>query len=124
MVNVVNPQSLPDPTGLNAAAGVLSALGPFRDMSGIKELGSFLQTLSNNATQLAAEGLKGAQAAGKINTVRGAKEVPASRRTELIDDVLKGLTTPSPAPATSPATDTSTGAGPKPAPTPSPKLSS
>jgi hypothetical protein len=53
MVNIVNPQALPDPTGLNAAAGVLSSLGAFRDMSGLKELGPYLQTLSNNATQLA-----------------------------------------------------------------------
>ena len=56
IVNIVNPQGLPDPTGFTAAAGVLSALGPFRDMSGIKELGSYLETLSNNATHSPSKG--------------------------------------------------------------------
>jgi hypothetical protein len=53
MSRVPSP-SLPDPTGFSSAPGVLSALGTFRDMSGIKELGPYLETLSNNATQLRA----------------------------------------------------------------------
>jgi hypothetical protein len=64
IVNIVNPQSLPEPTGLAAAAGLLSALGPFRDMSGMQQLAQFLQTLSNNATQLALQGLKNAAGGG------------------------------------------------------------
>ena len=65
IVNIVNPQSLPDPTGMTAAAGLLSSLGPFRDMSGMQQLAQFLQTLSNNATQLASQGLKNAAGGDK-----------------------------------------------------------
>jgi hypothetical protein len=43
LINIVNPTNLPDPTGLAAGASVLGALGPFRDMSGMKELGAYLQ---------------------------------------------------------------------------------
>ena len=151
IVNIATPQALPDPTGLNAAAGVVSALGPFRDMSGMKELGPLLQTLSNNATQLASQGMKNAQTAGMMNTIRSAKEIPEEKRAELISELLTGQvkTTPeqgqstrttdttggtTPTPQTSPTADSgspptlSTEPKPKsiPAPTPqrSPALSS
>jgi hypothetical protein len=117
IVNIVNPQSLPDPTGLNAATGVLSALGPFRDMSGIKELGSFLQTLSNNATQLASQGMKNAQTAGMINTIRSAKEIPEDKRADLIGELLTGQVKTSPTP-TSPTPIPSPTPAPAPQPTP------
>jgi hypothetical protein len=44
MSRVPSP-SLPDPTGFSSAPGVLSALGTFRDMSAIKELRPYLETL-------------------------------------------------------------------------------
>ncbi|WP_404512619.1 hypothetical protein [Bacillus sp. RC242] len=90
LINIVNPQSLPDPMGLATAGNVLSALGPFRDMSGIKELGTYLQTLSNNATQLASQGLKNAQTAGLMNTIRSAKELTSEQRAMLMSELLTG----------------------------------
>lgn len=125
IVNIVNPQSLPDPTGLNAAAGVTSALGPFRDMSGMKELGPFLQTLSNNATQLASQGMKNAQTAGMMNTIRSAKEISEDKRADLINELLTGQvknSPPAPTPTpSSPAPTPSPTPTPVPTPTPEPK---
>jgi hypothetical protein len=116
MVNIVNPQALPDPTGLNAAAGVLSSLGAFRDMSGLKELGPYLQTLSNNATQLASQGMKNAQMPALINAIRGAKELPEPERARLIGELLGGqvkpIALPAPAPAATPKKPAGTGSPP------------
>lgn len=130
LINIVAPQVLPDPAGLGAAAGVLSALGPFRDMSGIKELGPLLQTLSNNATQLAAQGLQNAQLPATMNSIRSAKELPPERRADLLDELLTGQVKnqnrpPAPTPmapddAKPPPTGTSPTPTPTPAPTPSP----
>ena len=137
LVNIVNPQSLPDPSGFGAASGILSALGPFRDMSGIKELAPFLQNLSNNATQLASQGLKNAQTTSLMNAIRSAKEIPADQRADLISELLTGQvknhTAPVPTsdnptkpgedpakPGSTPTTQTSNG-GSKPSLTPSPK---
>jgi hypothetical protein len=61
LVNIVNPQALPDPKGLSSAADVISALGAFRDMSGMRGLTEFMKTLSDNASALAALGLGNAQ---------------------------------------------------------------
>ncbi len=112
IVNIVNPQSLPDPTGLASAASVMSALGQFRDMSGMKELGPFLQTLSNNATQLASQGMKNAQTTGLMNQIRAAKEIPDDKKAALIGELLTGQvkanTTPATTPATTPTTTTTT----------------
>ena len=124
IVNIVNPQSLPDPTGLTSAAGVLSALGPFRDMSGIKELGSYLETLSNNATTLASQGLKNANTASLMNTIRSAKELPPEKRAELMSELLTGqvknTTTPPPAPEPKPEPQPQPQPQPQPAPQPTP----
>jgi hypothetical protein len=126
LVNIVTPQALPDPTGLNAAAGVMSALGPFRDMSGIKELGPYLETLSNNATQLAAQGMKNAQITGLMNAIRSAKELSPEQRTQLMGELLTGqvhnnVTPPKdPAPTPTPAPTPSPTPAPTPAPTPTP----
>jgi hypothetical protein len=136
IVNIVNPQSLPDPTGFTAASGVLSALGSFRDMSGIKELGSYLEKLSNNATQLASQGMKNAQTSSLLNTIRSAKELPPEKRAELMSELLTGQVKNQAAPPTaepepkseppqppvaqqSPGESTGTPA-PKPLPKPSP----
>jgi len=90
VVNIVNPQSLPDPSGFNAASGVLAALGPFRDMSGIKELGPYLTALSNNATQLASQGMKNAQTSGLMSSIRNAKELSPEQRANLMSELLTG----------------------------------
>jgi hypothetical protein len=96
LVNIVNPQALPDPTGLSTVTGVLSALGPFRDMSGIKELGSLLQTLSNNATQLASQGLKNAQTGSLLNMIRGSGELSKEQKADLVGQLLTGQAKPAP----------------------------
>jgi hypothetical protein len=88
LVNIVNPPALPDPTGFGAAGGILSALGPFRDMSGMKELGSFLQTLSNNATQLAAEGLKQGGTGALMNLIKDSPELTPAQKADLIGNLL------------------------------------
>jgi hypothetical protein len=123
IVNIVNPQSLPDPTGMMAAASVMSALGAFRDMSGLKELGPFLQTLSNNATQLASQGMKGAQTADLISQIRASKEIPDDKKAALISELLTGQVkgnapTPSPTPTTGTTTPGTTPAPTTPGATP------
>ncbi|MES5896732.1 hypothetical protein [Bacillus cereus group sp. RP43] len=124
LVNIVNPQGLPDPTGLSVAGGVLSSLGPFRDMSGIKELGTYLQNLSNNANQLAGQGLKNAQTAGLMNTIRSAKELTPEQRAILMSELLTGQVKMANAPPTAsgivPTPSTPTPSTPTPStPTPS-----
>lgn len=123
LVNIVNPSALPEPSGFAAASGVLAALGPFRDMSGIKELGPLLQTLSNNATSLASQGMKNAQTAGTMNMIRSAPEVAPAQKSQMINDLLKdqvagntpplAAVTPVPTPTPQPT--------PQPVPTPTPK---
>lgn len=123
LVNIVNPQALPDPTGLGAASNVMSALGQFRDMSGIKDLAPFLQTLSNNAAQLASQGMKNSQIAGLMNVLRSAKEIPDEKRADLISELLTGQvkanTTPVP-----PSNASSPVNGTAPSPTTQPPSSS
>ena len=114
IVNVVNPQSLPDPTGLNAAAGVMSALGPFRDMSGMQQLAQFLQTLSNNATQLAAQGLKNAAGGDKPGEKGGSGTGSTSNPA-----TGGGTVVP---PGKTPGGDLGGGSTPPPTPTPVPTL--
>lgn len=45
VVNIVNPQNAPDPTGMASAMNVLAASNIFRDMSGIQQVGSLLNNL-------------------------------------------------------------------------------
>lgn len=118
VVNIVNPQSLPDPTGFSSASGVLSALGPFRDMSGIKELGPYLTALSNNATQLASQGMKNAQAGGLMGAIRNAKELSPEQRTDLMSELLTGQVKNNVAP---PASAAKPDPAPKPETVPPPK---
>jgi hypothetical protein len=103
IVNIATPQSLPDPTGFATVGSILSALGPFRDATGIKELGSFLQGLSSQSTQLASEALKGANMKSLLDNIRGAPELTPEQKTNLIDDLLTGQvkqSTQSPSPGT------------------------
>ena len=45
VVNIVNPPNAPDPTGLAGAMNLLATANIFRDMSGIQQVGSLLNTL-------------------------------------------------------------------------------
>jgi hypothetical protein len=109
LVNIVNPQALPDPAGLAGALSTLSASNIFRDMSGSKETAALLTTLSNNATQLALEGLKGAQVKGMVDTISSSDELTQQQKSDLIGEYLTGQVK-QPAPATG-ASASGTGGG-------------
>lgn len=53
MVNIVNPPSAPDPTGLAAALNALVTPNVFRDMSGRAEVTDLLKRLSDNSINIA-----------------------------------------------------------------------
>ena len=52
IVNIVNPQSLPDPTGMAAALKVLGTPEIFRDMSVSKEVGDLLNKLADKSVDI------------------------------------------------------------------------
>lgn len=56
VVNIVNPPSAPDPTGMSAAMNLLSTPNLFRDMSGRAEVAAVLQNLADNAVKIAGGG--------------------------------------------------------------------
>ncbi|HEY7211066.1 MAG TPA: hypothetical protein VH477_12390 [Bryobacteraceae bacterium] len=90
IINMAQPQALPDPTGLSGAFQLMAALGPFKDLSGLKETSALLQTLSNNATQLAAKGLGIQGAKSMMDLIRSAPELSPDQKTQLIGDLLTG----------------------------------
>jgi outer membrane protein OmpA-like peptidoglycan-associated protein len=49
VVNIVNPPNAPDPTGLASATNLLATANIFRDMSGIQQVGSLLNSLVQNS---------------------------------------------------------------------------
>jgi hypothetical protein len=53
LINIVNPPSEPDPTGLAAALNVLGTPNIFRDMSGRAEVADLLKRLSDNTIGIA-----------------------------------------------------------------------
>jgi hypothetical protein len=53
LVNIVNPPSEPNPTGLAAALSVLATPNIFRDMSGRAEVADLLKKLSDNSVSIA-----------------------------------------------------------------------
>ncbi len=127
IVNIANPQALPDPTGLGGAFGVLSALGPFKDLSGQKELGSLLQTLSNNATSLASQGLKAASTKRLMDMIQSAPGLKANEKRDLTLGLLGGAVQSENKPCVCPPTGggtsgggTGTGTGTAPALAPEP----
>ena len=119
LVNIVNPQSLPDPTGMAAAMTALSTPGIFRDMSGTKETAALLGKLSDNATKLAETGLKGAQQQGMIDQIRTAPELTSQQKSDLMGEYLTGQVKQSAPPPTTPST-TSGGGTTTPTETPTP----
>jgi len=54
VVNIVNPPSAPDPTGMSAALNLLATPNLFRDMSGRSETADVLKNLADNAVKIAA----------------------------------------------------------------------
>lgn len=67
LVNIVNPPSAPDPTGLAAALTAISTPGIFRDMSGQQEVAQLLERLSDNTIDIA----EAANAAREIKKKQG-----------------------------------------------------
>ncbi|NOU98813.1 hypothetical protein [Paenibacillus planticolens] len=53
LVNIVNPTSAPDPTGLAAALNLLGTPNIFRDMSGQQQVADLLKKLSDNTIDIA-----------------------------------------------------------------------
>jgi hypothetical protein len=116
LVNIVNPQALPDPTGLAAALKVLGTPEIFRDMSAKTEVGSLLEKLSDNATAMASQGMRSSARQDLLRDIRGANELSDGKRAGLVEDLLRhdvgGL--PEPGKGTPPAgggATTPTGAG-------------
>ena len=112
IVNIATPQALPDPTGLSGAFGLLSALGPFKDITGQKELGALLTTLSNNATSLAAKGMDVQQTKRLIDMVNSAPRVSNADKGQMITSALQDLCKPATPPVAPPTTPPGPGSTP------------
>jgi len=52
-LNIVNPPSAPDPTGMGAALSALATANIFRDMSGLSQVTDLLKKLSDNSVAIA-----------------------------------------------------------------------
>jgi hypothetical protein len=107
LLNIVTPGSLPDPTGLADALKVLGTPGIFRDMSGIQQVGALLGKLSDGATSLAGQALKGQQQKELMDAIRNAPELSPAQKSDLIGKLLTGqvdkqVTPPAPAPGGTP----------------------
>ena len=71
VVQISQPPAAPDPVGLAAALRVMGTPNIFRDMSGLQELSSLLNTLTNGAvTWLAGAQKVGQQAQQKIQAMQ------------------------------------------------------
>ncbi|KAF2430886.1 hypothetical protein EJ08DRAFT_696837 [Tothia fuscella] len=88
VVNIVSPQSLPDPTGLKAAMDVLGKPDIFRNMSGIEQLGSLLEKLSDNATAMAQSGMANNKSPNTLKSIRESPELTKEQKQKLINDTL------------------------------------
>ena len=76
VLNIVNPTSLPDPTGLGAMLGALQNGSMFRDMSGLAATIGLAQASGENATSAAADA--GKLAAANL-AVAAQKEIEQAR---------------------------------------------
>jgi hypothetical protein len=118
MINIVTPQSLPDPTGLGDALKVLGTPNIFRDQSGQQVLGTLLGKLSDNATSLAAQGLKGAQQSSLLDQIQANPDLTTAQKKDLMGQVLSGSGGPA-GTGTTPGKPGSTTPGTTPPATPS-----
>ena len=62
ILNIMNPTSLPDPTGVGSIIGALQNGNMFRDMSGLAATAGLAQSLASNATSASTEAGRQAQA--------------------------------------------------------------
>lgn len=62
VLNIVNPTSLPDPTGIGAIIGAVQNGNMFRDMSGLAATIGLAQATGSNATSAAADAVRAANA--------------------------------------------------------------
>lgn len=88
LVNIVNPPTLPDPTGLSDALEVLGTPNVFRDMSAAQEVGTLLGKLSDNATSLASQGMKSSGRQDLLKDIREAPELSSTQKSKLVGDLL------------------------------------
>lgn len=76
ILNIMNPTSLPDPTGINSIIGAMQNGNMFRDMSGLAATAGLAQSLSDNATSAGTEA--GRQAAANL-AVAAQKDIEEKR---------------------------------------------
>ncbi|MGE4248167.1 MAG: hypothetical protein AB7F09_02185 [Parvibaculaceae bacterium] len=88
VLNIMNPTTLPDPTGLGAAFGALQNGNIFRDMSGLAATVGLAGTLSNNATSASTEA--GRQAAANL-AVAAQKDIESQRIAAQVAMAAMGL---------------------------------
>ncbi|ESS73482.1 hypothetical protein MGMO_19c00020 [Methyloglobulus morosus KoM1] len=75
LLNIVNPPSAPDPTGLASALNVLGTPNIFRDMSGRAEVADLLKKLSDNSISITDAANKAKEIQGKYGANLGAGSV-------------------------------------------------
>ena len=85
VLNIVNPTTLPDPTGLGPIIGALQSGGMFRDMSGLAATIGLAQATGANATSAAADATRLASA----NMQVAAQHDINSKKIDLARDALK-----------------------------------
>ncbi|WP_119390178.1 hypothetical protein [Taklimakanibacter lacteus] len=88
VLNIMNPTSLPDPTGLGAAMGAIQNGGMFRDMSGLAATAALAGSLSTNATNAGTEA--GRQAAANL-AVAAQKDIESQRIAAQVAMAAMGL---------------------------------
>ena len=92
LINIVNPSAQPAPTGLSVAGNLLGSLGAFRDMSGMAQLGSFLENLANNTTSMTNKALE-AVTSGRatMDSIRNSPELSAGEKATKIGQVQDAM---------------------------------
>ncbi|VVC75480.1 hypothetical protein AQUSIP_07700 [Aquicella siphonis] len=76
VVNIMNPASLPDPSGINSIIGAMQNGNMFRDMAGLATTAGMAQALASNATTAGTEA--GKQAAANL-AVAAQKDIEEKR---------------------------------------------
>jgi hypothetical protein len=111
LVNIVNPGSLPDPTGLANALNVLGTPNIFRDQSGMQQLGPFLGKLADDATNLAATAMKNQAVNDLMSSIRNSSELTPAQKKDLMGQLLTGRVQQETAPKSPAVGGSSTGSG-------------
>ena len=88
VVNIQQPQALPDPTGLSAAVKAIATPDIFHDMSASKEVESLLEKLSDNATKMASESMKQGSKDQLLKNIREAPELSKEQKAKLVNDLF------------------------------------